>query len=303
MHPDIYRRLVNAKYVLEKAAVAQRENNEMSQAISVLLLHDAVEMLMIATLDHLNVNGSKKKREFMDFWGLVKQGGHPDAPDKAAMESLNTIRIGVKHKAIIPSSRDIRDLLTRTRGFFDNVLALYCSFSYAEISLIDLVADPDVRGILLAARKKFSDGDKSHAMVDLRLAFDKVRQPAKRELPEIQPPRVPDLAPELRRAGWGRYLDQLHGFLQTNAIITNILMLGVDPGRYFDFTHSVPAIQRTMGKSYTIIYRLDYSSCPLDRFEELMGFVIEYALKISELYTPDKIGVLQPAALWERVDG
>jgi len=88
----------------------------MGRPIAVLLLHDAVEILMIAILDHLNIN-AKKNREFMAFWTLVKQDGHPDAPDKAAMESLNTIRVGLKHKAIIPNSRDVRDLFTRTQGF------------------------------------------------------------------------------------------------------------------------------------------------------------------------------------------
>ncbi|MDR3715109.1 MAG: hypothetical protein P4L51_20030 [Puia sp.] len=292
---------MNAKYVLGKAVVAQRENNEMSQAVSVLLLHDAVEIMMIATLDHLNVN-VPKNRGFMDFWGLVKQAGLPDAPDKAAMESLNTIRIGLKHKAIVPNSRDVRDLITRTRGFFENVLSLYCSLSYANVSLIDLVPDPSVREMLSEARNKFRDGDKSHAMADLRLAFDKSRQPEGRGLLEISPPRVPDLAPELRTAGWDRYLDQLHKFLQISATITNILMLGVDPVRYFDFNHSVPLIQRTMGKTYTIIYRLDYSNCSEDRFEELMGFVIDYSIKVSDLYSPETTGSPEPATRWERVD-
>lgn len=301
MHRDIYRRFVNAKYILGRASIVQRENNEMGQAIAVLLLHDAVEILMIAILDHLNIN-AKKNREFMAFWTLVKQDGHPDAPDKAAMESLNTIRVGLKHKAIIPNSRDVRDLFTRTQGFFENVLTLYCGLTFADISLIDLVTDPGVREILSKAREKFSGGDKNHAMVDLRLAFDKVRQPENRKPPEIYPPKAPDVDAALRSAGWERYLGQLHKFLQTSATITNVLMLGVDPVRYFDFNYSVPAIQRTMGKAYTIIYRLDYASCSEERFEELMGFVIDYALKVSDLYSPETTGTTQPAALWERVD-
>jgi hypothetical protein len=301
MHRDIYRRLVNAKYVLGRAAISQRENNEMSQAISVLLLHDAVEILMIAILDHLNIN-IPKNREFMAFWGLVKQAGHPDAPDKAAMESLNTIRVGLKHKAILPNSRDVRDLLTRTHGFFENVLALYGDLSFSDVSLIDLVTDPVVREMLSKAREKFSGNDKNRAMVDLRLAFDKVQQPENRRLPEIYPPKVPNLDAVLRSAGWESYLGQLHKFLQTSATITNVLMLGVDPVRYFDFNHSVPSIQRTMGKTYTIFYRLDYAICSEERFEELMGFVIDYALKVSDLYSPEKTGTAQPAAMWERVD-
>jgi hypothetical protein len=53
MHQDIHRRIVNAKYVLERAGSIQAERNEMSQSICVLLMHDSVELLMIAVLDDL----------------------------------------------------------------------------------------------------------------------------------------------------------------------------------------------------------------------------------------------------------
>jgi len=87
MLADIHRRIVNAKYILERASAIQAEANEMSQSISLLLTHDAVELLMLSVLDHLNVP-APKKREFLDFWSFMKQAHHPDPPDKIAMESL-----------------------------------------------------------------------------------------------------------------------------------------------------------------------------------------------------------------------
>jgi hypothetical protein len=285
LHQDIYRRIVNAKYVLERASSIQAERNEMSQSISLLLTHDAVELLMIAILDHLNVPMSKK-REFMDFWGLLKQAGHQDPPDKTAMESLNTIRIGLKHKGVLPNPNEVRDLLTRARGFFENILKSYCNTSYADISLVDLVPDQDVRATLIEARRKFLSGDKDHAMVDLQLAFHKMQQPEGKVLPRLQAPKAPTLPNELRRAGWEEYLKQLHSFLQSNASITNALMLGIDPLRYSDFTQTGPTLQWNMAGTYTVMFWQSYDTVSLERFDDLIAFLIDYALKVSEAYIP-----------------
>jgi uncharacterized membrane protein len=56
MLPDIHRRVVYAKYVLERADKMQAESNEMSLSIALLLMHDAIELLMIAVLDHLKIS-------------------------------------------------------------------------------------------------------------------------------------------------------------------------------------------------------------------------------------------------------
>jgi len=170
MLPDILRRIVYAKYVLERAARIQAENDEMSLSISLLLTHDAVELLMLAVLDHLKVP-IKKRREFMDFWQEIKQAGHPEPPDFIPMEALNKLRVALKHNAIFPNPQTVRDLFPRARGFFENVLKSYCQLAYGGISLIDLVPNLDVRDILAGARQKFDSGDKPTAMTDLKIAF------------------------------------------------------------------------------------------------------------------------------------
>jgi hypothetical protein len=151
MLPDIHRRVVTAKYILERAARIQSENNEMSKAVSLLLMHDAVELLMHGVLDHLSI---KKKFEFMGFWSAVKDAGHPEPQDHAPMETLNKLRVGLKHSGILPRSQTVQELLPRTRGFFENVLKAYCSIDYASVSLIDLVSDQEVRSTLSEAQSR-----------------------------------------------------------------------------------------------------------------------------------------------------
>jgi hypothetical protein len=288
MHQDIYRRIVNAKYVLERATSIQAECNEMSQSISLLLMHDAVELLMIAVLDHLNVV-VPKKREFMDFWGLMKQATQQDPPDKTAMESLNTIRVGLKHKGVLPNPNDVRDLVIRTRGFFENILKAHCNTSYADVSLIDLVPNQDVRAILIEARGKFVSGDKDHALVDLKIAFHKLQQPEGKVLPRLHAPKLPSLPNEMKRAGWDKYLNQLHSFLENSASVTNALMLGIDPVRYAHFVNTGPIVQWSTAGTYTSVSLRSYDDFSLQSCDELISFLIDYALNVSEAYIPKAI--------------
>lgn len=68
---------------------------------------------MIAVLDHLRIN-IRPKREFMDFWSEIKQAGHPEAPDTIPMQSLNKLRVGLKHNGNLPNPQQVRELLPRT---------------------------------------------------------------------------------------------------------------------------------------------------------------------------------------------
>ncbi len=67
---DITRRLLYGKYLLFQAKRAQAEPNELGVAISLLLMHDACEMVMRAVSDHLQL---EKWDKFMDFWPRVKK--------------------------------------------------------------------------------------------------------------------------------------------------------------------------------------------------------------------------------------
>lgn len=283
MLPDIQRRIVNAKYVLEKASSLQSENAIMGLSISLLLMHDASELLMLAVLDHLKVKTSKK-REFMDFWDDVTNAGHPQPKHRIPMDSLNRIRITFKHSGAIPNPDEVRSLLPRVQGFFEDTLMDYCSITYGDVSLIDLIPDAEIRNHLTGARKKFLDGDKFAAMIDLKVALHKLEGPEGKYLPRISAPSAPSLPSEMRRAGWDAYLNQLHSFLGQVEVVVNALRFGVDPVRYTDFVRSGPTLQWTVTGKYQAFSNGTFDAVSLERFDELVAFLIDYALKISDSY-------------------
>jgi hypothetical protein len=283
MLPDIRRRIVGAKYVLERAARIQAESNEMSLSISLLLMHDAVELLMLAVLDHLNL-AAKKRREFMDFWSEIEQGGHAVPPDFIPMESLNKLRVGLKHSGNLPHPQTVRDLLPRAVGFFENVLSAYCGLRYSDISLIDLVPDKDVCSLLHEAEKEFSSGKKADALTNLRLALHKVERPEGKPLPLLQAPDAPRLPMEIARAEWVTYLRDLDSFLKTSALRSNAEMFGFDPDRYAFFIKNTPNIQWSVSGKQTVMHLSRYSAVSERDFADMIDFLIDYALKVSEAY-------------------
>jgi hypothetical protein len=289
MHPGVLRRIVNARYVLERASTIQAESNEMSLSISLLLTHDAIEMLMLAILDHLNV--TKGKREFMGFWSDIKAAGLQEPPDFIPMQSLNNARVAMKHHGNLPNPKVVQELLPRAKGFFENVLKSYCQMTYSDVSLIDLVPDQEVRTMLMAARQKFVDDDKPAAMADLKIAFHKLQNPEGKRLPKLHAPRRPSLPYEMKQAGWETYLDELHSFLEACASSTNALMVGINPLRYASFMRIGPSVSWASNGAHYVNHRSLYQNVTIENFDELVLFLVEYALRASEAYIPVAVRV------------
>lgn len=283
MLPDILKRIVSAKYILERAAKMQDESGEMGTALSLLLMHDSVEMLMHAVVDHLQL---KKKFEFMSFWTVIKESGRPEPPDHTPMDSLNKLRVNLKHHANLPNPRTVRDLLPRVRGFFENVLTAYCSVDYASVSLVDLVPDQGIRSMLHEAEGKFASGDKSGALISLRVTLHEIEKPKGKVLPALHAPPKPRLPSEMARGGWDQYLNQLHSFMDQCASWVNSAMLGVDPVRYAMFVRSTPTLQWSVSGKYTAIMTRSYDNASQSEFSDLVNFLIEYAVKANDAYIP-----------------
>lgn len=272
---------MNAKYILERAASIQREGSEISVAVSLLLMHDAAELLMHAVIDFLAL---KKKFDFMSFWVVIKEAGYPEPPDYTPMETLNKLRVSLKHHAILPRTQTVEELIPRVRGFFENVLSTFCKLDYSAVSLVDLISDQEVCVTLRNAQSKFASGDKSGGLTDLRIALHKIQQPRGKRLPFLQAPAAPRMPPEMARAGWNSYLNQLHVFFDQMASRMNAAMLDINPLDYAALLQNTPTVQFSMSGKATVIMTSTYDHVSNDDFARLLNFLIEYSLKAEEAY-------------------
>jgi hypothetical protein len=300
IHPDIYRRIVNAKSVLERAEQYLKRPSDIDVSVALLLMHDAVELLMIAVLDHVQAPANKR-REFLDFWPEIKKAGRPEAPDFIPMDSLNRLRVVLKHSGNIPHPDNVRELFPRTKGFFENVLRIYCSINYDEVSLYGAIANDEVKSFIRSAREKFASGEKADAMVELAKATIALERPRDSHVPKLTAPQAPSVTRELREAGFDRYLQQVHSFLEGSAAITNAQTFGYNPFDYQAFKGVLPTVLVSLGGAYQAQLWHTYDDLSKDDFDVLVAFLVDLSLKIGEAYQPvrpsiedsDVIGVSQ----------
>ena len=285
MHVDIQRRIVNAKCIFEKAAAIQTEPSDLSLSIALLLAHDAIELLMLAVLDHVSAKPNAR-RNFMDFWPDMKQATSREPPDLIPMEALNKLRVGLKHNGNLPHSQTVRDLIPRCKGFFENVLKAYCGINYDDVSIIDMLPDSEVISLLKKSESDFAKGDKLGAMLNLKFAFHRIERPDGKILPLLEAPEVPSIPHELREFGIDKYLQQIHSFLEQSAKTTNAMLLRIDRLQYAAYLREGPYIQWTMDGRPHVHYRDDYRNLTREAYENWKAFVIDYAFKAVDVYIP-----------------
>ena len=168
---DIRKRLLYSKYLLSRARTAQTDHNELGVVVSLLLMHDASELVMLAAADHLQLGA---KWSFMEFWEKGKQRGRKEPGHRIPMDQLNTLRVGFKHKGTLPHSQTVRDLTSRVEAFFEEVSKDLLGLDFSELGLADLVSDDEVRKALQEAQQALKTGDRNKAFLDVRIAFDKL---------------------------------------------------------------------------------------------------------------------------------
>jgi hypothetical protein len=112
--PDQVRRLIYSRYLLARAGTLQGDGGELASAEALLAVHDSAEILMRVVTDHL---GARPAHDFMDFWKNVKDSGHPEPPYRGAMDRVNNLRVGFKHKGNLPHPGVVRDLMPSVTAF------------------------------------------------------------------------------------------------------------------------------------------------------------------------------------------
>jgi hypothetical protein len=283
--PEVLKRIVRAKYVFGEAKQSLDKPNEMAGSISLLLMHDAVELLMIVVLDHLNVAASDK-REFMEFWPLVKSTAGTLPPDKGKMQAVNKARIALKHHGVMPDLKEIQETLPRVEGFFDNVLREYCDIDFMTVSLIDALTDFEVRELIKAARDKFIGGEKASAMAHLALAFAKVQEPEGQSLALLQPPPREELPQRLQGLDTSPFFVDLLTHLELCTEHINALILGVDRMQWINFWIRTPQISWTHAGRPVLIHQSHdiYEALTETEFEESVDFLIDFGIRASSHY-------------------
>jgi hypothetical protein len=278
--PDIRKRLLYAKYLLARARSAQAEQHELGIAVSLLLMHDAAEMLLLAVVDHLQVP-MPKKWDFMDFWLEIKKA-HPEPPQRIAMESMNKMRVALKHNGTLPHAQTVRDFLPRMEAFCEDVSNWYLDgLDFRSLSLADLVGNEQARTLLTEAQAAFTTGKKQEAFVKLKVAFDTLERQLPHELPLLDKlSRLPSRVPQEVR----KIAEDQQKVVDRAIENVNMLMLGIDPIKYRFFSDLAPKVSWSVSGNYQVMIWKQYDNISNEVFEQCFDFVVEVSFKIGEVF-------------------
>jgi hypothetical protein len=291
------RRLSFIRYMYQLGADQSRQPEPYS-AVSILTLHDAVELFLQLAAEHLNAP-TKTSTGFMEYWGFLEpKVGGAGLSQKQAMERFNRARVGLKHAGNRPSQEDIVGYRVAVANFFLENTPTVFGIAFADATLINFVKPVSARQRLVQARASQEEGNPVDALTHAAIAFYEVVEGPLEQLGSGRLGRVSSQRLKMssvRRSldressrtleATADMLDALRSEVESMASTVVVLSLDLDPHRFARFRRVTPAIIKSAGGPYHAVQlgeNLDRAS--QDDVDFCISFVIETAVTLADLH-------------------
>jgi len=163
---------VFVRYLHRLASEQARRPAPLSSA-AILLLHDAVELFLQLSSEHLNVG--TKRTEFMQYFELIDpEVAGQGLSLRESMRRLNNARIALKHHGTQPADQEVAAFATEVDQFLVRNMPLVFGVECASLSMSSLVAEVTVRACVQRADDQVGDGNLQGAMLSLSEAYSRL---------------------------------------------------------------------------------------------------------------------------------
>ncbi|MGW2707291.1 hypothetical protein [Streptomyces sp. NPDC001340] len=163
--------------LLHRQGIEQSLLPEPLSFTSVLTFHDAVEMFLIVTAEHLGAVVKDREPFIKRFF----EGLHPsnfaggvELQGQYGIKRLNDLRNGFKHTAGFPGPVAIADAKADTAHFFEENTPRVFGLAFDDIDLAEVVQHDQTRAHLKTAAQLDSQGSRLEAMGTLAVAFEEL---------------------------------------------------------------------------------------------------------------------------------
>ena len=266
------KRLVFAKY-LHRLAADQASRPEPMSAASLLMQHDALELLLQLCTEHLDVGTDRI--DFMKYFDVINEAIAPATlPDREAARRLNKARVALKHHGTFPSGLDLIAFQETAESFFRTVTDVVFDVPYASISLAELVTDSGARECLQAADEAVAQGELRDAIMKVAEAFARLlrNRGVRGERLWLDSGLVRDRAfQELARA-----VDAINGEIA-------LIRQGIDTRRLSVFRQLTPNVAIALAGNVQVIWRGGQAEVTADAVQFCYDFVLDSALQLQDL--------------------
>ncbi|MFF8940372.1 hypothetical protein ACF08O_37845 [Streptomyces paradoxus] len=300
--------------LLHRQGMEQAHLPEPLSFTSVLTFHDAVELFLIVTAEHLGAVVKDRDPFIKRFFEGLHPSNFPGGVElqgQYGVKRLNDLRNGFKHTAGFPGPNAVMDAQADTAHFFEGNTPIVFGLPFGDIDLAEVVQHVRTRRHLKAAALLDFEGQRPEAMGTLAVAFDQLMtdQVNDREAPRglsaysfgsriprgLRTDQVQAILHQpdhsTRRGAPVRAAETLAGEYTHIRDVTRVLQegmglmaLGVDFHQYQRFTQLTPRVSFTYGEPETPHFAMEpgYDPNP-EEFEFCRHFVITVALRLTEI--------------------
>jgi hypothetical protein len=285
------RRLAFIKYLL-RTGTEQAKQPEPLCNISILTFHDAVELFLQLTSEHLNVG--KSGIEFMEYFDHIDKALSPRTlPLRESMRRLSQARKTLKHGGTLVSKQAIEEFAVLTNRFLEESTLLIFDVKLDSVSLVDFVDLESTRNELRKALEALEAGDIPTGLVHCAQGFDNLLDHNVGRL-GFSPDAVGNLAfisgffavphgNDPQAHALERFADRVSDALKSIREALWVIVIGLDYMDFLRFRSLTPIVIRHQEGSGRVHWRRKKEEYTPDDVRHCVDFVVESALRLQRL--------------------
>jgi hypothetical protein len=298
--------------LLVQQGVEQAAKPEPMAAAAILTFHDAVELFLMLTSEHLDVTVPDRGPFVPRYFDSL----HPDKvgpkgidlAGRLGVKRLTDHRNAFKHAAAFPSGSAVEQARDDTERFFEENTPRVFKIAFEAIDMVELIPQATTREHVRSARTMWGQGERLKAMGSLAISFEElfvthVMNPDYGYSPFAFGPAIENrsfLGRDVARAittasgessyrnptgaveDFGRHFERLSSTVSEMQSALRVITLGLDLQRYFRFKKLCPDLTRYADGRLEFdaygVFRADG-----DDFAYCEQFVLAAALRLAEL--------------------
>lgn len=280
----LLKRLTIIKF-LYRIGLEQSYNSEMISFFSILSFHDSVEMFLKLAAER---KGKQDCQNFMDYWEKI-----PELTLKENMRNLNTRRVNLKHKGIVPGKIEIESSRVNTTDFFKQNSSIIFGLDFSEISLFNLIKFKKTKEYLVESQNALDKNKIENCIENVTKSFSELIYEYKENKKDLIDKTHFDLTERISFSPISfdrltrtdeslkdifRKVDENFQNLE-NAF--EVIALGIDYRKYIKFKILTPMSYRDPQGEYHIeLY--GEKNWSKENCQFLIDFVLDSALKLQE---------------------
>ncbi len=285
MQKSIIHKLLLARRLLDLARENLSSTNELSLAIGVNLLQDAVEAFLLAVAEQVNAK-IQGKTGFEQYIDLIDDRISPKSlPFRARLLALNKLRVSSKHFGIAPAKSEVSGLLVTVRELFDEVASSILGVTFASVSLIDLLKDGEAKDLVRDAAQAFENGDFETCLFNCRKALFVRIERDYDVAPFAEEKKGLGFALRGRKAPYyarsKEYIEKTvcdptdYIVLDHSELDMDLMRKGIDTVSFWNVWRLTPEVYRSDKKNSTWVHKRDFAKLESDGLRERAEYVLD----------------------------